>query len=69
MTPFELRLHGDAELRRLFIEHLDGLILSENTLDRIDGTRPLEHQRGVVAVLRRLRTNTAALERPKENQS
>jgi hypothetical protein len=48
------------------VTYLDEMIAAENSLDRIDDKRTVDHQRGAVAMLRRLRTNTQALERPKE---
>jgi hypothetical protein len=69
MTTFEHRLSQDSSLRDAFVEHLEGVIAHEAHIDRIDGTHPVEHQRGVIAVLRRLRSQTKALERPKEKEA
>lgn len=66
MNPFLQRLAKDASLRDEFVAYLDERIAHESSIDRIDGTHPLEHQRGVVASLRRLREQTVAFDRHKE---
>lgn len=65
-VSFALRLANDPDLRDVFVAHLDEQIAAEVSIDRIDDKHSLDHQRGAVATLRRLRQSTMALERPKE---
>jgi len=67
LVPFLARLAGDVALRDAFVAWLDVQITLESNIDRIDPTRTLDYQRGVVTAYRRMRTATLALERPKEN--
>lgn len=60
---FSKRLADDASLRDDFTVYLTDLVGEENSLDRVDGTRSLDYQRGMVAGFRRLIEKTRAMER------
>ena len=68
VLTFMQQLAQDSALRDAYVAMLDGLIRTENTLDRISPSAPVDYQRGKVAVLRRMREQVLDLDRPQEKE-
>lgn len=66
MVSFVELLAHDPSLRDAFVAFVDAGIAVENSLDRVDTTHSVDHQRGRVAQLRSLKAMTVGLERPKD---
>lgn len=62
LPPFMQLLEHDSTLRDAYVALLDGLIADENSLDRVDTSRPFDYQRGKVAALRSLRQQALAID-------
>lgn len=62
LPPFMQLLAQDSMLRDAYVALLDDLIGTENSLDRVDPTHPVDYQRGKVAALRAQREKALAID-------
>lgn len=68
VTSFIQRLTADAGLRDAVVQYCEMRVAAENKLDRVDASRSLDFQRGMVAAYRALAAETRSLE-PKGDEN
>lgn len=66
VPPFKQRLAADTALRDAFTAYLNERIARENSLDRVDDSHSLDHQRGRVNELRSMLNDARQIDHPEK---